>query len=110
MRVKNFTFCNLRDIIKNTFKQLAIFGLTKRENGIMSRKSDLEKAIKESENEIDLLEQKRIRSMSAFIEALVNHDTPSPEDVEYFKTFSGLIDLERENLRRLNEELDKIKK
>lgn len=50
----------------------------------MSRKSDLEKAIKESENEIDLLEQKRIRSMSAFIEALVNHDTPSPEDVEYF--------------------------
>ena len=101
MRVKNFTFCNLRDIIKNTFKQ---------ENGIMSRKSDLEKAIKESENEIDLLEQKRIRSMSAFIEALVNHDTPSPEDVEYFKTFSGLIDLERENLRRLNEELDKIKK
>lgn len=76
----------------------------------MSRKSDLEKAIKESENEIDLLEQKRIRSMSAFIEALVNHDTSSPEDVEYFKTFSGLIDLERENLRRLNEELDKIKK
>ena len=89
---------------------MQFFGLTKRENGIMSRKSDLEKAINESENEIDLLEQKRIRSMSAFIEALVNHDTPSPEDVEYFKTFSGLIDLERENLRRLNEELDKIKK
>ena len=89
---------------------MQFFGLTKRENGIMSRKSDLEKAIKESENEIELLEQKRIRSMSAFIEALVNHDTPSPEDVEYFKTFSGLIDLERENLRRLNEELDKIKK
>ena len=76
----------------------------------MSRKSELEKAIKESENEIDLLEQKRIRSMSSFIEALVNHDTPSDEDVEYFKTFSGLIDLERENLRRLNEELDMRKK
>lgn len=74
----------------------------------MSKKSDLEKAIKESEKEIDLLEQKRIRSMSAFIEALVNHDTPAAEDVEYFKTFSGLIDLERENLRRLNEELEAI--
>ncbi len=76
----------------------------------MSRKSELEKAIRESEAEIDSLEQKRIRSMSAFIEALVNHETPSAEDVEYFKTFSGLIDLERENLRRLNDELDKIKK
>ncbi len=76
----------------------------------MSRKSDLEKAIKESEAEIDMLEQKRLRSMSSFIEALVNHDTPSPEDVEYFKTFSGLIDLERENLRKLNEELEKIKR
>ena len=76
----------------------------------MSRKSELEKAIRESEAEIDSLEQKRIRSMSAFIEALVNHETPSAEDVEYFKTFSGLIDLERENLRRLNVDLDKIKK
>lgn len=74
----------------------------------MSRKSELEKAIKESEAEIDSLEQKRIRSMSSFIEALVNRDTPSPEDVEYFKTFSGLIDLERENLRRLQTELEKL--
>lgn len=76
----------------------------------MSRKSELEKAIRESENEIEMLEQKRIRSMSSFIEALVNHDTPGEEDVEYFKTFSGLIDLERENLRRLNEELEKLQK
>lgn len=76
----------------------------------MSRKSELEKAIRDSEAEIDLLEKKRIRSMSSFIEALVNHDTPSAEDVEYFKTFSGLIDLERENLHRLNTELDKLKK
>lgn len=76
----------------------------------MSRKSELEKAIRESEEEIDSLEQKRIRSMSSFIEALVNHDTPSAEDVEYFKTFSGLIELERENLRRLQSELDKISK
>ena len=44
--------------------------------------------------------------MSSFIEALVSHDTPSDEDVEYFKTFSGLIELERENLRMLNEELE----
>lgn len=72
----------------------------------MSKRSELEKKIRESEEELDMLEQKRLRSMSSFIEALVSHDTPSDEDVEYFKTFSGLIELERENLRMLNEELE----
>ena len=72
----------------------------------MSRKSDLEKKIKESEAELDMLEQKRLRSMSAFFEALVRHDTPSEEDVEFFKTFSDLIELERENLRKLKDELE----
>lgn len=74
----------------------------------MSKKSELQKKIRESEQELDMLEQKRLRSMSAFIEALVSHDTPTEEDVEYFKTFSGLIELERENLRRLNEELENL--
>ncbi|MDE6294214.1 MAG: hypothetical protein K2L88_06310 [Clostridiales bacterium] len=74
----------------------------------MSKKSELEKKIRESEAELDMLEQKRLRSISSFIEALVSHDTPSEEDVEYFKTFSGLIELERENLRRLNEELERL--
>lgn len=74
----------------------------------MSKKSELEKKIRESEVELDMLEQKRLRSISSFIEALVSHDTPSEEDVEYFKTFSGLIELERENLRRLNDELERL--
>lgn len=74
----------------------------------MSKKKDLLKAIEKSEKEIQTLEFKRIRSISTFIEALVNHDEPAPEDVEYFKTFTGLIDLERENLRRLNEEFEAL--
>lgn len=74
----------------------------------MSRKSDLKKAIESSKAELERLEQERLRSMSAFIEALVNHDTPSPEDVDYFKTFSGLIDLERENLHKLQDDLKKL--
>lgn len=74
----------------------------------MSKKTELLKKIQESEHELDMLEQKRIRSMSSFIVALIDHETPAEEDVEYFKTFSGLIDLERENLRLLNEELDNL--
>ena len=75
----------------------------------MSKKSDLEKKIKDSEAELDALEQKRLRSMSSFIEALVRHETPSEEDVEFFKTYSDLIELERENLRQLRDELELLK-
>ena len=75
----------------------------------MSKKSDLEKQIREAEENLDELEKKRLRSMSAFIEALVLHETPSEEDVEYFKTFSSLIELEREKLKELRDELELLK-
>lgn len=74
----------------------------------MSKKKDLEKAIQESENEIEQLEKKRIRSQSALLEAFLNHTTPADADVEYFRIFSSLIELERENLRKLTEELNKL--
>lgn len=74
----------------------------------MSKKSDLKKAIAESEKEIEELEKKRTRSQSALLEALLNHTTPKDTDVEYFKVFTSLIDLERTNLRKLNEELNSL--
>ncbi len=74
----------------------------------MSKKKDLEKAIADSENEIEVLEKKRMRSQSALLEAYLNHTPPADADVEYFRIFSSLIDLERENLRKLNEELKKL--
>lgn len=74
----------------------------------MSKKSDLKKAIAESEQEIENLEKKRMRSQSALLEAFLNHTTPSDTDAEYFKIFTALIELERSNLRKLNEELDKL--
>ena len=74
----------------------------------MSRKNDLKKEIELSEIEIEELEKKRMRSHSALMEAQVNGVAPNALDVEYFKTYTNLIQLERENLRRLNEELDKL--
>lgn len=76
----------------------------------MSKKNDLEKAIGESEKELELLEKKRLRSLSAFVEAVINHSTPSEEDVEYFRTYSALIEQERENVRKLSEELKELEK
>lgn len=72
----------------------------------VSKKSDLKKSIAESEEEIRKLESKRMRSQSALLEAILNHQEPSDIDVEYFKMFTSLIDLERDNLIWLNDQFD----
>ena len=74
----------------------------------MSRKSELNKAILKSEQEIEALEKKRVRSQSALLEAFLNHSVPNETDAEYFKVFSSLIDLERDNLRKLTAELEDL--
>lgn len=74
----------------------------------MSKKRELKRQILESEREIEELEKKRLRSHSALMEAQVNNTPASANDVEYFRIYSNLIDLERRNLRRLKEELDKL--
>ena len=76
----------------------------------MSKKSDLKKAIADSEKEIAELEKKRARSQSAVLESMLNHAEPKKKDAEYFRTYSSLIELERENLRHLREELEALDK
>ena len=71
----------------------------------MSKKSVLKKAIADTELEIDELEKKRNRSQSAILEAYLAGTRPTNADAEYFRTYSQLIEVERENLRKLKEEL-----
>ncbi len=75
----------------------------------MSKKSDLKRKIADSEREIEELEKKRGRSQSALLESILKNEKPNDADAEYFKTFTQLIELERENLRKLKEELDALK-
>ena len=75
----------------------------------MSKKSVLKKAIAASEEEIDALEKKRTRSQSAILEAYLNNTRPTNADAEYFRTYSKLIEVERENLRKLKDELASVK-
>ena len=75
----------------------------------MSKKSVLKKAILEAEMEIDELEKKRNRSQSSIMESYLSNQRPSKADVEYFRTYSKLIEVERENLRKLREELASLK-
>ena len=74
----------------------------------MSKKSDLKKAIKASEEEIENLEKKRLRSQSQLLNNMLANTEPSEADKEYYKVYTQLIDLERENLRKLREELDQL--
>lgn len=71
----------------------------------MTRKNVLKKAIADSEAEIDALEKKRNRSQSAILEAYLNNTRPTNADAEYFRTYSKLIEVERENLRTLRDQL-----
>ena len=73
----------------------------------MLKKSALRNAIKASEKEIENLERKRMRSLSALMEAQVTGKQAKPADMEYFKIYTNLIDLERQNLRQLKNKLEK---
>lgn len=72
----------------------------------MSKKSELKKAISDTEKEIEALEKKRARSQSVLLTAVVSKQEPNPTDVEYFRVFTALIDERRQTLRQLMQELD----
>ena len=74
----------------------------------MSKKSDIKKRIAESEAEIEELEKKRNRSQSALLECFLNKTEPNERDAEYFRIYTQLIEVERKNLRILNDELNKL--
>lgn len=75
----------------------------------MSKKSQLKREIDECEREIRAYEQKRERSQTALIRAMLSGTKPTKEDEQYFNVFSNLIDEEREKLRRLYAELEELK-
>lgn len=76
----------------------------------MFEKSKLKKAIKKSKERIAEIEQKRTRSQAALVEAILRHTEPNDKDVDFFNMFTAQIDEERDNLHRLQQELDALEK
>ncbi|MBO4261546.1 MAG: hypothetical protein K6B54_07785 [Clostridia bacterium] len=74
----------------------------------MFEKSKLKKEIKKSIERINFLEQKRVRSQAALVEAILKNTQPNDEDVDYFNQFTEKIDAERDNLKRLQNELEEL--
>lgn len=70
----------------------------------MARKwTDLEKAIRAGQRELDKLEKKRLRSMAMIFAAQLANEEPNESEVEYFKVYTNLIDLKRREIQLLKD-------
>ena len=74
----------------------------------MSKKTDLKRAIIESEKELADLERKCSRSQMAVLQAILNSTKVNEEDAQYFRVYTSLMEVERENLRKLKDELKNL--
>ena len=74
----------------------------------MTKKSDIKMEILASEKEIAELEHKCSRSQTALLQSILNNTKLSDQDAQYFRVYTSLIEVERENLRKLNEELKNL--
>lgn len=74
----------------------------------MSKKSDLKRAIADSEKELAELEQKCARSQTALLRSILAQTELDEQDAQYFRLYTSLIETERENLRKLKDELKNI--
>lgn len=74
----------------------------------MLQKAKLKKAINASRKKIAAIEQKRTRSQAALVYALLNHTSPSDEDIEFFNNFTVQIEQERNHMHELMAELEKL--
>lgn len=64
----------------------------------MSLKRELAKEIEGLENEIRILESKRMRSMAAVVEALASKTEPDEYELQYFRRYTADIDERRGKL------------
>ncbi|MDE7405849.1 MAG: hypothetical protein K2M89_03125 [Clostridiales bacterium] len=74
----------------------------------MSLRKDLAKEINILEMEMRELESKRSRSMAALMEALVSKREPEETELRFFRQFSAEIEVKREKLIELTEQLKNL--
>ncbi len=74
----------------------------------MSLKKDLAKEIRLLEDEIKELEIKRTRSLAALMESLISRKDPEEMEMQFFRQYTAEIDVKREKLGEITEQLKKI--
>ncbi|MCM1368468.1 MAG: hypothetical protein NC184_06655 [Roseburia sp.] len=74
----------------------------------MSLKRELAREIRVLEEEIKILEIKRSRSQASLIESLISRTEPNESELSYFRAFTAEIEVKREQLQKLVNDLDSI--
>lgn len=72
----------------------------------MFERAKLKKEIKTTMQQIQDLENRRIRSQAALVQAILEHKDPNDTDVEFFNKYTEQINTAREQLHRLQTELE----
>ena len=76
----------------------------------MSLKKELAKEIGVLEKEMQELENKRVRSMAALMESLISRREPEEFEMQFFRQYSAEIEVKREKLIELTNQLKKLVK
>lgn len=74
----------------------------------MFQKSKLRKQIKKCKEKIAEVESLRYRSQAALVEAILVNKEPDDQDVDYFNKYTEEIDRIREEIHKLQRELDQL--
>jgi len=74
----------------------------------MFNRLKLKRQINNQKKVIKQLEQRRLRSQAALVEAILSNTSPNDKDVEYFNDFSTRIDIERDRLKKLVAEYEAL--
>lgn len=76
----------------------------------MFEKLKLKKQISKYKKQIEVLEQKRMRSQAALVTAILKHETPNDNDVDFFNRYTTKIDEVRTQMMALTEKLEALQK
>lgn len=74
----------------------------------MSLRKDLAKEISILEKEMQELEFKRTRSMSALMESLISKRDPEEQEMLFFRQYTSEIEIKREKLVELTGKLKRL--
>lgn len=72
----------------------------------MFKKSKIKKELEAQKKLIEELEKRRYRSQAKLVEAILMHQDPNDDDVDYFNKFTEQIEATRSEIQRLQHELE----
>ena len=74
----------------------------------MLEKLKAKRSIRRYQKLIKAVEQKRVRSQAALVEAILTNTTPNDSDVDYFNKYTAEIDSLRGEMHELQLKLEKL--